>query len=65
MSGLRRVLLLGSGLTVAPLIECLTRDGTVTVTVGKREVNDKGRMEEEEGERGREGGGERWRKRGV
>ena len=35
MSGLRRVLLLGSGYTAAPLVECLTRDGTVAVTVGK------------------------------
>ena len=32
---LRRVLLLGSGYTSAPLVECLTRDGTVAVTVGK------------------------------
>lgn len=35
MSGLRRVLLLGSGYTAAPLVECLTREGTVAVTVGK------------------------------
>lgn len=34
-SGLRRVLLLGSGYTSAPLLEWLTRDGTVSVTVGK------------------------------
>ena len=32
---LRRVLLLGSGYTSAPLIEYLTRDGTVAVTVGE------------------------------
>ncbi|CAI8015134.1 Alpha-aminoadipic semialdehyde synthase, mitochondrial, partial [Geodia barretti] len=33
VSSLRRVLLLGSGYTSAPLVEWLTRDGTVSVTV--------------------------------
>lgn len=35
MSALRRVLLLGSGYTSGPLVECLTRAGTVSVTVGE------------------------------
>lgn len=35
MSAIRRVLLLGSGYTSAPLVECLTKDGTVSVTVGE------------------------------
>ena len=34
VASLRRVLLLGSGYTSAPLVEWLTRDGTVSVTVG-------------------------------
>lgn len=34
-AALRRVLLLGSGYTAAPLVEWLTRDGTVAVTIGK------------------------------
>ena len=33
-SALRRVLVLGSGFTSAPLVECLTRDGGIAVTVG-------------------------------
>ena len=67
MSDLRRVLLLGSGLTVSPLIECLTRDGTVAVTVGKGEMNKEGRMEREERERGRnvEKGRGIWRRKVV
>ena len=36
MSGmLRRVLVLGSGFTAGPLVEYLTRDGTIAVTVGE------------------------------
>jgi hypothetical protein len=34
-SALHRVLVLGSGFTSAPLVECLTRDGRIAVTVGK------------------------------
>ena len=33
-SALRRVLVLGSGFTSAPLVECLTKDGGIAVTVG-------------------------------
>ena len=33
-SALRRVLVLGSGFTSGPLVECLTRDGGIAVTVG-------------------------------
>ena len=33
-SALRRVLVLGSGFTSAPLVECLTREGRIAVTVG-------------------------------
>ena len=37
VGSLRRVLLLGSGYTSAPLVEWLTRDGTVSVTIGESE----------------------------
>ena len=33
-SALRQVLVLGSGFTSAPLVECLTKDGGIAVTVG-------------------------------
>ena len=40
MSGvLRRVLVLGSGFTAGPLVEYLTRDGTISVTVGEPSKN--------------------------
>ena len=38
-SALRRVLVLGSGFTSAPLVECLTRDGGIAVTVGMMYTN--------------------------
>ena len=52
---------------MSPLIECLTRDGTVAVTVGKGEMNKEGRMEREERERGRdvEKGRGIWRRKVV
>ncbi len=37
-NALRRVLVLGSGFTSGPLVEYLTRDGKVAVTVGKSMV---------------------------
>ena len=46
MSGFRRVLLLGTGYTTAPLVEHLTRDGTVAVTVGKEIEWNEGRERE-------------------
>ena len=40
MSGvLRRVLVLGSGFTAGPLVEYLTRDGTIAVTVGEPKLS--------------------------
>ena len=40
MSGvLRRVLVLGSGFMAGPLVECLTRDGTIAVTVGEPKIS--------------------------
>ena len=33
---MQRVLVLGSGFTVRPLIELITREGTIAVTVGER-----------------------------
>ena len=38
-SALRQVLVLGSGFTSAPLVECLTRDGGIAVTVGMMHNN--------------------------
>jgi hypothetical protein len=35
----RRVLILGSGMTVGPVIEYLTRDKTLAVTVGKYQLH--------------------------
>ena len=35
---MHRVLVLGSGFMSGPLVEYLVRDGTVSVTVGKSEV---------------------------
>ena len=36
---MQRVLVLGSGRVCPPLVELITRDGSLTVTVGKWEIS--------------------------